>query len=123
MITVLVLVFAVVAALLIRAAPGQRLDAVERWYLGTSPLPAVLALGLPGPASLIGDTVAARRLGAVLTQAGLWASIALLAIGIGLVVRRTRRSEPVGPVLLFGIVLASLPVVMVSVTALLFSLH
>ena len=108
--------------LMLRGPGGRPLAPPERFYLVTAPLPIVLALVLPSALGWLATGPAARSWGLRLTAVGGWSSAALVLSGVVLIWRRRSRGLGSDRRLAAGLLLASLPAVLMAMIAVLYRL-
>ena len=117
---------AVVAAAafgLMRGSGHGTLERSARLYLWVAPVPALLALVFPGALAILAPGFEKQRLWSLrLNWIGCWLSAALVLIGMFLMVRRSGRKAPGENRLLLGVIVASLPALLVGLVALLYAL-
>ena len=116
------IVVAVLAALMIRGSAAGPLASVERLYLTVAPLPAVLALVLPGLVSqFVRESGSTRSWALRLNEVGGWLSVALIVIGAMLLGRRSGRGLAWDHRLLIGLFVAALPAILIGLVALMYA--
>ena len=104
-----------------RGSSAGPLDVVERIYLAAAPIPAILALVLPGLlAALMRDRGSSREWGLWLTEAGGWLSLALLVAGAILLSRRSGQGKSWDGRLVIGLLVAALPALLIGLVALMY---
>lgn len=100
------------------------LTGLERGYLFLSPLPVILALGVPLALTILRvDSNAAPPLSNGLTVAGIWLSGVLVLAGLALVWRRRGRVEGPAGRMAAGIFLAAIPALLTLLVNLLYLLR
>ncbi len=116
------IVVAVLATIMIRGSAAGPLDTVERLYLAVAPVPALLALVLPGFVSqVMRGSGSTRSWGLRLNEVGGWLSVALIVIGAVLLGRRSGQGLPWDRRLLIGLFVAALPAILIGLVALMYA--
>ena len=107
---------------MIRGSAAGPLDVAERFYLAAAPVPAVLALVLPGLVSQFArESGNTRSSGLRLNEVGGWLSVALIVIGAVLLGRRSGRGLRWDRRLLIGLFVAALPAILIGLVALMYA--
>jgi hypothetical protein len=113
----------VVVGVLARGSAATALDPLERLYLLAAPVPALLTLVLPGiVAGLLGSRGEAREWALWLNRAGSWLSLAGIAAGAVLLIRRSRQRRAWGRRLVLALLLAGLPAALIGLVALMYAM-
>jgi hypothetical protein len=118
-----VIVLVALVMIMVRGSTAGPLDRLERFYLFAAPLPAILALVLPGPiAELMRNRGSSRAWGLWLNAAGGWLSLALLVAGAMLLARRSLRDQEWDRRVLIGLFVAALPALLIGLVALMYAI-
>src|SRR5262245_8977348 len=113
----------VVVGIMARGSAGETLDPLEQLYLVAAPLPALLALALPGiVAGLVGGRGEAREWTLWLSRSGGWLSLAGIAAGAVLLYRRSRQRRAWDRRLVLALLLAGLPAALIGLVALMYAM-
>lgn len=120
MITVLILLLAfLVIVFVLGLGPSGSLERLERIYLIASPAPVVCAFVFPAIFVLLGMEVSAREWIQLISEVGISLSVGLAAVGVVMVWRKRVRSTTLDSRLLAGVLLASIPTLMLLLITLL----
>lgn len=110
MITALILLVVIVLIVLAFSptAPALPLAPYERAYLILSVVPIIVTLVLPSTATLSGNSALRAAFGRM-TIPGMWLSLGLIPVGLGLIWRRRRETGFIDKRLSAGVAIGGLP--------------
>jgi hypothetical protein len=118
-----VIVLLVLVLTMARGAAAAPLDRLEAIYLAAAPLPAILALILPGVvAALLQDPGSSREWRLWLTKVGGWLSLALIVAGVLLLSRRSSQGKRWDRRLLVGVFVAAMPALLIGLVVLMYAI-
>lgn len=120
MITLLILLLSfLVIVFIVGLGPSGVLGRLERLYLMVSPVPLVFAFVLPATFVLLGMEISSPEWLQLSSQVGISLSVGLAAVGVALVWRKRVRNRIFDARMLAGVLLASIPALMLLLITLL----
>ncbi len=122
MITVIIVFLIVGGAvvLIARSMPRSTLGRIERLYLFASPAPLLLALVVPDIFGVFDRDSSSRTLSNLLSETGIWLSLAFVIVGLVVVVRSQFQTGSIDGRLILALFVAAIPTLLVVLIYVLF---